>query len=133
MTATIPEEFHELLRSNVIAIVATLGKNGEPQATPLWFLWDGERVSFSLVEGRQKLKNLRRDARISVVISNPEKPTWYLELRGRVDEFVEDPERDLERRIAIKYVGHDADIEPPGTMRYATRVLVEKVTSQSGV
>jgi len=133
MTATIPEKFHELLQSKAIAIVATLGKNGEPQSTPLWFMWDGEHVSFSLVEGRQKLKNLRRDGRISVVVSDPEKPTWYIELRGRVAEFVEDPDRDLERRIAVKYVGHDADIEAPGTIRYTTRVFDEKITSQAGV
>jgi len=133
MTATIPETFLPLLESTAIAFVSTLGKHGEPQTTPLWFLWDGSSVQISLVAGRQKLRNLQRDRRIAVVIANPAEPTWYIELRGHVDALVEDPERDLERRIAIKYVGHDVDIEEPGTMRYATRIVVEKITSQAGI
>ena len=61
----IPAEFHGLLASRAVAFVGTIGKHGEPQMTPIWFLWDGERVRLSLVEGRQKLRNLQRDPRIS--------------------------------------------------------------------
>jgi PPOX class probable F420-dependent enzyme len=128
----IPEVFHELLRSRAVAFVSTIGKRGEPQTTPLWFLWDGERVRVSLPEGRQKLRNLRRDPRISVVIADPARPTFYLELRGRVDELVPDPDLALERAVAEKYAGSWEDVEPPGTVRYATSVLVEKITSQLG-
>lgn len=133
MSATIPEEFYPLLESKAIAFVSTLGKHGEPQTTPLWFLWDGDHVQISLVAGRQKLRNLQRDPRISVVIANPAEPTWYIELRGRIDELVEDPDRVVEAHVAIKYVGHDVDIEPPGTMRYRANVIVEKITSQAGI
>ncbi|MEU4291748.1 pyridoxamine 5'-phosphate oxidase family protein [Kribbella sp. NPDC026596] len=59
--AEIPSAFHDLLSSTAVAFVGTIGKRGEPQVTPLWFHWDGERVRISLVEGRQKLRNLRRD------------------------------------------------------------------------
>ena len=65
----IPTEFHGLLSSRAVAFVGTIGKHGEPQVTPIWFLWDGERVRLSLVEGRQKLRNLQRDPRISLAIS----------------------------------------------------------------
>jgi nitroimidazol reductase NimA-like FMN-containing flavoprotein (pyridoxamine 5'-phosphate oxidase superfamily) len=64
LTAEIPEAFHDLLRSRAVAFVSTIGKGGAPLITPLWFLWDGGRVRISLVEGRQKLRNLRRDLRI---------------------------------------------------------------------
>ena len=115
-----------------MAFVSTLGPRGEPQTTPLWFLWEGGHVRLSLVEGRQKLRNLRRDPRISVVVVDPADPTWYVELRGRVDELVPDPTLDLERRVAEKYTGRHVDVEPPGTMRFATAVVVEKVTAQRG-
>jgi PPOX class probable F420-dependent enzyme len=131
-TVEIPDVFHELLRSRAVAFVATIGRRGEPQVTPLWFLWDGERVRISLVEGRQKLRNLRRDPRVAVTIADPARPTFYLELRGRVDELVPDPELVLERAVAEKYAGSWEDVEPPGTARYATAVLVEKITSQLG-
>ena len=130
--ATVPEVFHDLLRSRAVAFVSTLAKSGAPQVTPLWFLWDGERVRISLVEGRQKLRNLRRDPRIAVAIADPARPTFYLELRGTVSELVPDPGLELERAIAEKYTGGWEDVEPPGTMRYATSVIVERTTSQLG-
>lgn len=128
----IPPEFHGLLASRAVAFVGTIGKDGEPQMTPIWFLWDGERVRLSLVEGRQKLRNLRRDPRISVAIIDPARPTFYLELRGRIDELTPDPDLALERAIAEKYTGDWTDVEPPGTTRYATSVIVERTTSQPG-
>lgn len=59
----IPVTVHELLTSTAVAFVSTLGKRDEPQVTPLWFLWDGESVRITLFDGRQKLRNLRRDSR----------------------------------------------------------------------
>ncbi|MFD7156368.1 PPOX class F420-dependent oxidoreductase [Kribbella sp. NPDC059898] len=128
----IPGDFHDLLSSTAVAMVGTIGRRGEPQVTPLWFLWDGERVRFSLVEGRQKLRNLRRNPAISVVVVDPARPTYYLELRGRIDDLVADPELALEQAVARKYVGEWTDVEPPGTTRYATSVIVERITSQRG-
>ena len=115
-----------------MAFVSTIGKRGEPQVTPLWFWWDGEVVRISLVEGRQKLRNLRRDPRIALVVVDPARPTHYIELRGSVSELVVDPECALERAIAEKYAGSWSDVEPPGTARYATSIVVEKITQQLG-
>ncbi|MFI5691052.1 PPOX class F420-dependent oxidoreductase [Kribbella sp. NPDC051586] len=128
----IPAQFHDLLSSTAIAMVGTIGRRGEPQVTPLWFLWDGERVRFSLVEGRQKLRNLRRNPSISVAIVDPARPTYYVELRGRIDDLVADPELALEQAVARKYTGGWTNVEPPGTMRYAASVVVERITSQLG-
>jgi PPOX class probable F420-dependent enzyme len=128
----IPSEFQDLLSSTAVAFVGTIGKRGEPQVTPLWFHWDGERVRISLVEGRQKLRNLRRDPRISLTIVNPAQPTHYLELRGRIADLTVDPDLALEKTIARKYTGDWTDVEPPGTPRYATSVIVQRTTSQLG-
>lgn len=132
MTAEIPAALLPLLDSTAVAFVSTIGPRGEPQTTPQWFLWEDGALRLSLVEGRQKMKNLRRDPRISVVVVDPSDPTWYLELRGQVDDLVPDPALDLERAVATKYVGQHVDAEPPGTVRYATKVIVEKVTAQLG-
>jgi PPOX class probable F420-dependent enzyme len=128
----IPDDFRPLLESPAVAFVSTIGRRGEPQVTPIWFLLDGDRVRFSLVEGRQKLRNLRRDPRAAVLVVDPGRPTYYLELRGRV-ELVPDPDCALEREVSIKYTGGWADGEAPGTMRYAASVVVEHTTSQRGV
>ena len=131
MTATIPDELLPLLESTAVAFVSTIGPKGEPQTTPIWFVWQDGTVRFSLVDGRQKLRNLRRDPRLSVVIVDPADPTWYVELRGTAD-LQPDPDLAVERAAAEKYRGEHADVEPPGTARVAATVVVEKVTSQSG-
>jgi PPOX class probable F420-dependent enzyme len=127
----IPEEFYPLLESTALALVSTLGPDGAPQVTPIWFLFDEGHLRFSLVEGRQKLRNLRRDPRLSVVVVNPAQPTHYVELRGTVD-LRPDPELALERAVALKYAGEHVDVEPPGTPRLAATVVVRRVTAQRG-
>jgi PPOX class probable F420-dependent enzyme len=129
---SVPDDFRSLLASTAVACVSTIGKRGEPQLSPIWFLFDGNRVRFSLLEGRQKLRNLRRDPRVAVLVIDPARPTYYLELRGRV-ELVPDPGCALEREVSTKYTGGWVDAEPPGTMRYAATVTVERTTSQRGV
>ena len=113
------------------AFVSTIGPRGEPQTTPIWFVWKDGAVHFSLVHGRQKLRNLRRDPRASVVIVDPAEPTRYLELRGRV-HLTPDPQLALEREVANKYGGGHVDVEPPGTMRFAAMLDIDRVTSQAG-
>jgi PPOX class probable F420-dependent enzyme len=132
MPASVPPPLIPLLESTAIAFISTIGPKGAPQTTPQWFLWEDDALRFSLVEGRQKLRNLRRDPRLSVVVANPADPTWYVELRGHVDDLVPDPELALERRIALKYTGAHTDVEPAGTARYAATVIVERTTHQLG-
>ncbi|HEX3089446.1 MAG TPA: PPOX class F420-dependent oxidoreductase [Ilumatobacteraceae bacterium] len=127
----IPDDFHPLLNSTAVAMVSTLGPHGEPQVTPIWFMFDGDAVRFSLVDGRQKLRNIQRDPRVAVLVVNPALPTYYLELRGTA-ELVEDQECELERAVSVKYTGSWTDGEAAGTNRYAATVRVERTTSQRG-
>lgn len=127
----IPDEFHPLLESTAVAFVSTLGISGAPHVTPIWFSFDGDSLRFSLVDGRQKLKNLHRDPRVAVLVVDPARPTYYVELRGRVD-LVVDPGLELERLVSNKYTGDWIDGEAPGTIRFATTVDVEHITSQRG-
>jgi len=136
----VPQPLRYLLDSTAVAFVSTIGPRGEPQTTPLWFLHDDGAVRISLVEGRQKLRNLRRDPRISLVVVDPARPTRYVELRGRVDALVPDADRALERRIAAKYApvapsgaagDEHEEQDDDGLARFAAAVVVEKVTSQN--
>lgn len=103
----IPQQYHDLLASTALAHIATLGPNGEPQVTPVWFGWDGEHVRFSQTTTRQKLRNLRRDPRIALSIVDPTNPLRYLEIRGRVVAVEPDPELAFINRMAQKYLGRE--------------------------
>lgn len=79
----IPEAFYDLLASKAFAFVSTLGKTGEPQVNPVWFLWTGTHIQIGLMAGTQKYVNLVRDPRIAIAIAHPDNPYRYLEVRGR--------------------------------------------------
>lgn len=103
----IPEGYEDLLHTTALAHVATIGPDGEPQSTPVWFDWDGEHLMFSQIKTRQKYRNLSRDPRIALSIVDPENPYRYLEIRGELVRVDEDPNIDFISSLAKKYLGMD--------------------------
>lgn len=59
--------------------VATLGKDGGPHLAPMWFVMDEGRIVFRSFTKSQKIVNLNRDPRLSVLV---ESGGAYSELRG---------------------------------------------------
>ena len=104
----IPESHKDLLESNALADVATIGPDGAPQVNPVWFGWDGTRLSFSQTKARQKYRNLNKDNRVALSIVDPVNPYRYIEIRGKVVEFIEDPDKAFIDSMAKKYLGQDA-------------------------
>ena len=60
-----------LLRGAAPCFVATLMPDGSPQLTQTWVDTDGEHVVINTVEGFQKVRNLRRDPRVSINVCDP--------------------------------------------------------------
>ena len=125
----IPEGYRDLLETNALIHVATLGPDGEPQSNPVWFDWDGEHIKFSQTKTRQKYKNVGRDPRIAVSIVDPENPYRYLEVRGEVTEIEEDPNLDFINAMAKKYLGMDEyPYHQPGDERVILYLKPEHTT-----
>jgi hypothetical protein len=57
-----------LLDGKNYATVATIGRDGSPQNSVVWIKAEGDTVLFSSLDHRQKVRNLRRDPRISVSV-----------------------------------------------------------------
>lgn len=105
----IPDSHADLLDwdTKSLANVATLGPDGEPHNSPVWFDWDGTHLKFSLTKTRQKYRNLKADPRISVSVVDPSNLYRYIEIRGRLDEVEADPHIDFISRLAKKYLDKD--------------------------
>jgi PPOX class probable F420-dependent enzyme len=122
----IPESHKDLLESAALADVATIGPDGAPQVNPVWFGWDGTLLTFSQTKGRQKYRNLHKDNRIALSIVDPINPYRYLEIRGKVVEFIEDPDKAFIDSMAKKYLDQDKyPWSQPGEERVV--VVVEPV------
>ncbi|MBI5876924.1 MAG: pyridoxamine 5'-phosphate oxidase family protein [Chloroflexi bacterium] len=68
------EETNDFLSGRWVARMATIGRDGYPAVTPLWYLWDGKCLYFNIAKSRQSLKNLARNPKASVVIDMDERP-----------------------------------------------------------
>jgi PPOX class probable F420-dependent enzyme len=117
---TIPESFEDLLDSK-FATLATVGPDGRPQLTEVWFLRDGDSVAISLSESRQKTKNLMRHPHCSVLILDLKNPFRYLEIRGDA-EIEPDDNYSFAGRVGAKYNANLREYDQPGEKRVVTRV-----------
>jgi PPOX class probable F420-dependent enzyme len=83
------EKYKDLFEKKAFANLSTLMPDGSPQVTPVWVDYDGTHILVNSAKGRVKDKNMRRDARVAVAISDPENPYRYIEVRGKVVEITE--------------------------------------------
>jgi PPOX class probable F420-dependent enzyme len=108
MSGVIPEQYADLLASTALAHIATLGPDGSPQNSPVWFDWDGTHLRFTQVTRfQQKIRNLQREPRVAVSIVDPANPYRYLEVRGSVERIEANPDGTLIDSLAMKYLGQE--------------------------
>ena len=81
---TLPDELLALLAGPSTCYLATTMPDGSPQLTQTWVDTDGEHVLINSVQGFQKVRNVERDPRVALTVSNPKEPGRYFEVRGRV-------------------------------------------------
>lgn len=103
----IPASHRDILESNAVAHIATIGPQGEPQNNPVWFDWDGQYIRFSQTETRQKYHNLQRDPRIAISIVDPNNHLRYIEVRGRMVNVEDDADLAFINRMAQKYINKE--------------------------
>ena len=99
------EDLLALLRRPSTCYIATSMADGSPQLTQTWVDTDGEHVIINSVQGFVKLKNIARDPRVSVAISDPDDPARYFQVRGQVVDVTTDGAVDHIEMLAQKYLG----------------------------
>jgi PPOX class probable F420-dependent enzyme len=124
----IPESHRDLL-SAPVATLATIGPDGRPQLSEVWFLAEGDSVALSLNTSRQKTKNLRRNPACNLFILDLANPSRYLEIRGDAD-ISPDDDYAFAAKVGAKYGGADlAERDQPGESRVVVRVRPARVNA----
>jgi PPOX class probable F420-dependent enzyme len=123
--ATIPDTHRDLLTLPV-ATLATVDPDGRPQLTEVWFLADGDDVRISLNTSRQKVRNLQRDPRCSVLLLDLANPYRYVELRGDAD-ITPDDDYAFADRLGEKYGADLRENDRPGETRVVVTVRPTRV------
>ncbi|MEU4836026.1 PPOX class F420-dependent oxidoreductase [Streptosporangium sp. NPDC023615] len=99
------EELLALLRRPSTCYLATSMADGSPQLTQTWVDTDGEHVIINSVRGHLKTRNIERDPRVAVAVSDPADPSRYIQVRGRVLEVTTEGAVDHIEMLAQRYLG----------------------------
>ncbi|MET0673928.1 MAG: PPOX class F420-dependent oxidoreductase [Microbacterium pygmaeum] len=102
---TLPDELLALLRGKSTCYISTLMRDGSPQLTQVWVDTDGEHVVVNSVDTHLKVRNLRRDPRVALTISDPSHPSGYYQVRGRAIEITEQRGAEHIDELSQKYSG----------------------------
>jgi PPOX class probable F420-dependent enzyme len=94
-----------LLRTPSTCYITTLMPDGSPQLTQTWVDTDGEHILINSVAGYQKLRNIQRDPRVAVAVSDPARPSRYVTARGRVTATRTDGAAEHIEALSHKYLG----------------------------
>ena len=99
------EEMESFLAEVRNITVATVRKDGRPQMTPNWFIWQNGHFYISTTKTRAKYTNLKRDPRIQLALDDAEKHRCLIvdgkaEILENIDEFIP-----FSRAIRTKHLG----------------------------
>ena len=130
---SLPDALLDLLRRPSPCFLSTLMPDGSPQMTQTWVDTDGHDVLINTVRGHQKVRNVERDPRVALNVADPDDPSRYFEVRGRVTEVTEDGAREHIDELSQRYTGRSYPwFGGRDQVRLLVRISPEKVTSPRG-
>jgi PPOX class probable F420-dependent enzyme len=113
------DEQRELIDSERIVVVSSLGTRGWPHSMPLWYVPRGGEIWIYTYAKSQKVRNLERDPRATLLIETGHE---YAELRGVEIEAEAELHRDIDTVFELA-----KDL----TSRYAGGAQVDEVAAEA--
>jgi PPOX class probable F420-dependent enzyme len=120
-----PDSHRDLLDTQ-FATLATVGRDGIPQLTEVWFLHDDGELKLSLNTSRLKTRNLRRRPECSLFLLDLSNPYRYMDVRGRA-RIEPDDDYAFADRLGGKYGADLREHDAPGDSRVIVTIEPTKV------
>jgi PPOX class probable F420-dependent enzyme len=112
----LPASHRDLLEAPGVGALATIGPDGHPQVTAVWYLLDDGALKLTMRDTRQKAKNLQSRPRATLFLLDPDNPYRTLEIRGTVG-IAPDPDYAFADRVGNKYGADLRALDTPGDHR----------------
>lgn len=126
------QELEEFLRRPNIAVVATVGADGQPHAVPTWYDYDGGEIVLHMGPRSRRYHNMRSNDRVAICFDTKTPPYMAVVVQGRARTKVGRDDR-RSRRMAIRYLGKELGGRYADSIRgermVIARVLPEKIIS----
>jgi len=94
-----------LLEQKALSYIATTMPDGSPQLTQTWADTDGENILINSVLTHQKVRNIQRDPRVAVALSDPKNPGYFVQVRGHVIAVTQNGAVEHIEKLSQKYTG----------------------------
>jgi PPOX class probable F420-dependent enzyme len=101
----LPADVRRLFEAPNYGHVATALPDGGPHSVPVWVGIEDGRIAFLTSPGSRKARNLDRDPRVAISITDRDQPYAMAYVRGRVARVEGEPAWAIIDRIARKYTG----------------------------
>ena len=124
---SIPDSHRDLLEGDFVTL-ATVGDDGYPQVSEVWFLAEGDQIAMSLNTRRQKVKNLETEPACTALLLDLQNPYRYLEVRGTA-VIEPDEDRVFAERVGAKYHADLREHDAPGDRRVVVRIVPARVNA----
>jgi hypothetical protein len=92
----------------------------------MWFEFDGERLRFTHTNKRAKFRNLQHNPSMSLAVFDPQEPRHHIEVRGHLEEVIEDPSGAFYDHLHQRYLG-EGMIPPDAADRVILVMAIDKV------
>jgi PPOX class probable F420-dependent enzyme len=104
--ASLPAAVRTLLDGANVVHLATLLPDGSPHSVPVWIGVEGDRLAILTSPRSRKARNIDRDPRVAISVTDAANPFSAAWLRGRVVDRVEDDRAwEIIDRISTSYTG----------------------------
>ena len=119
----------KLFESKNFVFLSSLMKDGSPQVTPMWVNIENGYILVNTAIGRLKQKNISRDPRVALAITDQNNPYDTVTIRGEVIEQITGvPAEEHIDKLAKKYIDKDKfPYRSPGEERIILKIKPDRI------
>ena len=92
LSAEVSAALAERLRTEQVAWITTVAPGGQPQSSPVWFLWDREEFLVYAQPHSWKVRNIRANPTVSLHLNSDEEGGQVVTFEGSVHIAGEHPQ-----------------------------------------
>ena len=122
-----PDQLAEITGPPILGVLTTVNADGSPQATPIWYYYDGEHFNVTCYSHRVKARNIRRDPRVTLVVVDTANYGDPLTVSGTA-VLVEEGAAEATERVAIRYEGASAGRVSAARLNARGQRVIIKIT-----
>jgi len=108
------EHANRRLKEDLIVWLTTVNAHGQPQTSPVWFLWDGENVLVFSMPRSPKVANIRANPNVSLNLDGNGQGGDIVSIEGMAELFGDQPLTEFPEYVQryadkLKAMGYEPD------------------------